>query len=425
MMRAFLLILLLALFTLPAAVLPAPGAQIGLSGNLKSYFFAIDPADITHDPSREDTSTEGLAQNKLRLHLLGTLSDSSVFEAAYEVHPVVYDDFTPFMTNMVSGFQTSNAYRVDDFDPQLYPDEDDTGSFRITQNLDRFSLTLSPGLADFVIGRQPVAFGNARLINPTDVLVPYNFNELDTEERLGVDAVRMRLPVGAMGEIDAGLVFGEDFEAENSAAFMRLRYPVKTTDLTLSAIGFKENFLIGLDAARAVGGAGVWIETAWTWAGLLDDRTSQDDYGRASMGVDYNLNWKDGVYVYCEYHYNGASADDPDEYLRQMTKTAYRDGAVYLLGRHYLGTGAAFQVTPLWTVNLSLLVNPGDRSAYYTGALEYNFSENAYLSLGLNIPQGRNPVIAAGSAPGTSTVRPQSEFGLYPALYYTSISFYF
>ena len=401
------------------------GTSIDLSGNLKSYFFAIDPADVKHDQAAAEPGTEGLAQNKLRLRLLGRLSGTAVFETAYEVHPMVYDNFTPLSAGMVSGLQTTSAYRVDDFDAQLYPDADDTGSFRIIQNLDRFSLTLSPGLADFSIGRQPIAFGSAHVINPTDVLAPFNFNELDTEERLGVDAVRVRLPVGAMGEIDSGLVFGKDFETKNSAAFLRLRYPVKATDFTLSTVAFKDNFLIGLDATRAVKGAGVWLEAAWTWAGLLDDRISDEDYSRASMGIDYNINWKDGLYVYLEYHYNGASADDPDQYLRRMTETAYRDGGVYLLGRHYLAGGIAFQISPLWTARLSGLVNFGDRSGYYMGSLEYNFSENAYLSLGVNIPQGRKSVIASGSTAGDVTARPQSEFGLYPALYYTAISFFF
>ena len=402
------------------------GSRIDLSGNLKSFLFAVDPAGIENDPLSEEPSTEGLAQTKLRLRLLAPLSDELKTEVAYEVRPVIEGDIPVLTAGYLSGHQVTSTYRIADLETQLYPEnEHEPGSFRVAQNLDRLSATLSTGFADFTCGRQPIAFGAAHVINPTDVLAPYNFNELDTEDRLGVDAVRMRAPLGAMGEIDSGLVFGDDMKRDNSAAFMRLRHPFQATDVTFSAIEFRENLLIGMDATRAVGGAGVWVEAAWTVAGLFDERISGDDYGRASGGIDYNINWRDGVYVYLEYHYNGASADDPAQYFKKTADTAYREGGVYLLGRHYLAPGAAFHLTPLWTANLSALVNLGDDSEYFMAALEYNFFENAYLSFGLNIPRGDRATIAPGPTAGDFMIRPRSEFGCYPTLYYTSISLYF
>lgn len=116
---------------------------------------------------------------------------------------------------------------------------------------------------------------------------------------------------------------------------------------------------------------------------------------------------------------------DDQHYARQAARTAYRDGGVYLLGRNYPTPGAAFQITPLWTANLSALVNLGDSSRYFTAALEYNFSENAYLSFGVSIPRGEKAEFEYGPAPDEAAIHAKSEFGLYPDLYYASISFYF
>jgi hypothetical protein len=64
-------------------------------------------------------------------------------------------------------------------------------------------LTIKIGAADIFIDRQAVAWGSGRLFNPTDVVTPYAFNELDKEERLGVDAVRVRVTLCRMGNFPA------------------------------------------------------------------------------------------------------------------------------------------------------------------------------------------------------------------------------
>ena len=85
------------------------------------------------------------------------------------------------------------------------------------QNLDRAFLTFSPPSGDIYIGRQAIAFGAADVVNPTDVLAPYGFDSLDTENRPGVDALRYRIPFGGMGELDFGVVCGDGCSRAESA----------------------------------------------------------------------------------------------------------------------------------------------------------------------------------------------------------------
>ncbi|MBN2105171.1 bifunctional alpha,alpha-trehalose-phosphate synthase (UDP-forming)/trehalose-phosphatase [bacterium] len=58
------------------------------------------------------------------------------------------------------------------------------------------------GPAAVYCGRQDIVWGSARTVNPMDVIAPFSFGSLDTEDRRGVDAIRLRIPVGCMGEID-------------------------------------------------------------------------------------------------------------------------------------------------------------------------------------------------------------------------------
>jgi hypothetical protein len=423
--RRALLPALLALW-LPAGALRAEPetsgwkSKVHFSGDLKSYFLAKQPVEIEGDSLTQDQPLQGLNQTKLRLRLAFAPSAKIAFELAYEVLPTVQENLTAIAPNPAFS-PAAPAFRVDDLSANLYPKPGERGgSFVLGQNLDRALLTLSGRLGSLSLGRQPIAFGVARVISPTDIIAPYAFNALDTEYRIGVDAARVQLPLRARGQLDLGTIFGDGFRWRRSAAFGRVTFPVKTNQLGLTAIDFKDNLLAGLSLTRSLGGAGVWAEGAYTWAKLFDQPRPKQDYFRASAGLDYNFNVKSGLYVFLEYHYNGASSGDPAQYLEQTGKVAYQEGGVYLLGRHYLAPGATFQVTPLLTFTLASLVNLADGSGYVLPHLEYNFSENVYLALGADVAVGRQARLELPEG-----VVPQSEFGLYPTFYFTSIRLYF
>ena len=317
------------------------GELIDLSGYYKSYFQVINPPDY-------DTllNTMGQVNNRVRLKASLRLSQTVSFEAAYDITPVVRDrllnlqDLDIFDTVQVSG------YRVDDPDRILYPsDKSLERSFLVYQNIDRAFFTFSLDRVDIFIGRQAIAWGTARIVNPTDILAPYAYGELDTEDRPGIDAVRVRVPIGFMGEFDFGCAFGEDFKSENSAAFTRFKYYAMKTDFSILTCAFRENLLVGFDLARSLGGAGFWMEAAHVFDKAFEDEdTLTSDYFRGSIGLDYSLT--DKIYGFCEYHYNGAGAKEAENYIENADRTAYREGSVYFMGRHYLIPGATYQITP-------------------------------------------------------------------------------
>jgi hypothetical protein len=398
--------------------------RISISGYFKNYSLALDQPRIENLPQIAEQPIMGAVNNRLRLNVSGNISRWASFAVAYDFSPRVQDRSLFEKQILDLGFQ-AQTYRAADLDLSLYPDESDSvSSFAIFQNLDRAFLTVKSKSADIYVGRQAIAWGSARVINPTDVLAPFAFNELDVEDRMGVDAVRVRVPMGFMGEVDAGYVFGDDFEFENSAMFLRGKFNYRHTDISLLAVGFQENLLAGFDLTRSIGGAGFWLEAGYVFVDALDSERfgGDEDYFRASLGLDYVL--RNGAYLFAEYHFNQAGAEEPDSYLTVSQGVAYREGSVYLLGRHYFAPGISYQITPLITLSGQALLNVADPSVFLMPQVEYNIAEDVYLSAGAYLGLGDNPefLIDRNYVP---YFRLRSEFGAYPDFYFTSFRVYF
>lgn len=316
------------------------------------------------------------------------------------------------------------SYRAVDFDPRLYPSMNErVRDFTLYHNLDRLHADVRMPFADLILGRQAIAWGTARIVNPTDIIAPYTYDALDTEDRIGVDAVRLRVPIGFMGEIDAGYVFGEDAEWDNSAVFLRAKYYLWKTDISALTVAFRNNAMVGIDMARAIGGAGFWAEGAYVALDAFADcDRGYDDYIRFSTGMDYCFS--DRLYGFIEYHYNGAGAEQPEDYITNMDHPAYTEGAIYLMGRHYLAPGITFQITPLIMLYTQVLCNLTDPSAYLAPSAEYNLMENAYLSGGMYLGFGKTPQFDFRSL-DDYTITMRSEFRGYPNTFFVNLKVYF
>ncbi len=364
-----------------------------------------------------DASMTGIVVNRLRLNLSHTPTDTLSFAFAYDFTPRVQDPLlfsqSPFAVGVAS-----SRYRVVDFDAPIYPSADESiGSVGIYHNLDRAAVQFSTDFADFSIGRDAIAWGSARIINPTDVIAPYTYDQLDTEDRVGVDAVRVRIPVGVMGEVDTGYIFGNNFDFDKSAIFLRTQLNAAETDFSILLLEFQRDLLIGLDVARGIGGAGFWLETAYVLVEPFDDEPDAvDDYLRTSVGLDYSFGGE--TYAFIEYHFNGAGARQPKNYLTNLDRPAYTRGGVYLLGRHYLAPGVTYQVTPLISISGQVLFNLSDPSTWVAPQVAYNIAEDIHLSVGGFVSIGKRP--KNGESPEF-----QSEFGSYPNLFFSSFRVYF
>ena len=92
-----------------------------------------------------------------------------------------------------------------------------------------------------------------------------------------------------------------------------------------------------------------------------------------------------------------------------VNQVAYTQGAVYLLGKHYLAPGFRYEFTPLRQWHGQMLINLNDPSAYLNSVFEFSLAEDVYLDFGLLYGMGPS----------------NSEFMLYPNVVYLAVKRYF
>jgi hypothetical protein len=409
--------------------LPCPAYasdSVTISGYVKNFSMVFDEPDALEDG---EGSPIGAVNTRLRLKLSVRPDGPLNFHAAYDISPRIQDP-SLFLESPYLFAMDPSSYRIEDFDTRITPkgDNPDT-SFGLYQNLDRFLVTLQYGFGDIYIGRQSIAWGSAHMINPTDILAPFSFTELDQEERFGVDALRVRIPLGLMNELDMGYVFGKDFSSREHAFFIRGKGYHWQTDMAILLMGFKEHAMLGIDLTRSMGGAGVWLEAAYVKPDFFRDSNAPADpisnspgYTRISIGMDGSLNEK--LYGFVEYHFNSAGTSSPEGYRDLFSTPAYRDGAVYLMGEHYLCVGGNYQLHALAPVNANLLYNLQDHSLSFSPGIEYNIAEDIYIAAGATLGIGKRP--RQSPLPGPSgDLHLRSEFGAYPDMYWASFRVYF
>ena len=385
--------------------------ELQISGYYKNFSTGLD-FPLPDEP------IIGAVNNRLRLNCTYAPIDTLSFDLSYDFAPRIQDP-SLFSEPPIAAATDSPRYRVADFDSTIYPGKNDpAGSFGLFQNLDRASIAYGADFGDITIGRQAIAWGSARVVNPTDVVAPYAYNQLDTEDRIGVDAIRVQIPIGVLGEFDTGYVFGENLALEKSAFFLRSQLNAIETDFSIILLGFREHLMTGFDIARGIGGAGFWLEAAYVYANAFNNENGEaENYLRASIGLDYSFS---GVaYGFIEYHLSGAGAGEPEDYLDNLSQPAYTDGAVNLMGRHYFVPGLTYQITPLISLSGVILSNVSDLSVFPSLQVEYNLAQDIYLSAG--------GFIGIGKRPETEDEETQfrSEFGGYSSFYFLSFRIYF
>ena len=404
------IILVLVIYLMITPLVETANAEFRAGGYYKNF------STVLNSPLPDALMT-GIVVNRLRLNLSHTPTDTLSFAVAYDFTPRIQDPLLFSQAPFAVGVAASR-YRVVDFDALVYPSPDAAiGSVGIYQNLDRAAVQFSTNFADFSIGRDAIAWGSARIINPTDIIAPYTYDQLDTEDRVGVDAVRVRIPVGVMGEVDTGYISGNNFDFDKSAIFLRTQLNAAETDFSVLLLEFQRDLLIGLDVTRGIGGAGFWLETAYVLIEPFDDEPDVSaNYLRTSVGLDYSFGGE--TYAFIEYHFNSAGATQSENYLANLDQPAFTRGGVYLLGRHYLAPGFTHPLTPLISFSSQMLFNLSDPSTWIAPQIAYNVAEDIHLSIGGFVSIGKRPKNGESS-------EFQSEFGSYPNLFFSSFRVYF
>ncbi|MEH6557979.1 MAG: hypothetical protein V7708_09305 [Oceanicoccus sp.] len=377
---------------------------------MKSFAIAQSAIEVEGLPAETDNfHSVYQSQNALRLMADAFSGENIAWQLHYEVTPIFFSHSVggnPFSETTFSS--VDNSYRFADINATL----EDSTSKRVTyQNLDRLNARFNLESGDLTIGRQVISLGSARMINPTDVFLPFTVTTLNQEYRTGIDMIRFQKPMGDLGEFDMGVVLGDDAKTENSAVFFKGQSNWNGSDISMTAIRFAEQNLLGSGVESSIGDMGVWFETAWVFG--------DDNYNRTSLGADYSFSTN--VFGQIEYHYNGAGETDPERYIGLEENVAYQKGGVFLLGTNYLMPSLSWTVTPILTLAISSLINLDDASAFVNVSGSYSLGDEFGMDIGVYVFSGDE--LAYQALPPAVLIR--SEYGSNSNLAYISLKYYF
>jgi len=252
-----------------------------------------------------------------------------------------------------------------------------------------------------ITGRQRIAWGTARLWNPTDLFNPISPLQIDRDARAGVDAINIEHYFNALSSVNLVYALGND----NRDRDLAIQATTNVAGYDLSALigEFREDWVVGLDFAGNLGNSGFRGETTFT------DPEIGEDFTRVVMSWDYSF--PNTLYLLLEYLYNGGNLSIPDISGGMPVQSDIRTFArgIVTRNKNFLGWVAGYEVTPLFRVDSLLIYDIDDRSVFWGPAFKYNIFTNLDWSLGVQIFSGETG----------------SEFGDLPGTFYSSLEWFF
>ncbi len=248
--------------------------------------------------------------------------------------------------------------------------------------------------ADLIVGRQAVTWGTGFLWSPLDLFSGFAPNEIDRDEKGGVDVLRGVFY--AQGDSCFDLVFepldeekAYSVKRKDSSLAVRAKAHVGEYDVSLVAGEIVSDVVVGGDFVGYVGDAGLHGEWVFTWV----DEKGQRDYFRGLVGVDCSFPVKFDPYVAVEYFFNGLGEADKRDYWQRMGESSFQRSFVrgnsFNIGRDYAGVLLRVLPHPLLSFQSQTLVNLGDSSVLEFGSVSWALCENVDLIFGVNLFFGR------------------------------------
>lgn len=262
-------------------------------------------------------------------------------------------------------------------------------------SLDRSYLRLNFKRWQLIAGKQRIAWGLSLRWSPFDVFNRINLLE-STEEKPGINAFRLSLPLSSTNSIEASFI--PQIDLDSSSYGLRSYFNLLNTGVELYAIRdaisrdvptgrlYGDIFGITLKGDLEVGW---WFEGAYVLEG---ERRKAEDGRKISssnpeprfemvMGSDYTFTLGDGLYLMVEYRYNGAGESNAQKYDYSQLLTDRRP----LLGRNYISLMIRYNFSPQLNSVIIYTANLDDQSGILIPNLQYQIFQDVQMILGSNL----------------------------------------
>ncbi len=290
----------------------------------------------------------------------------------------------------------------------------------LLHRLDRLWLGYSSEKTVVRFGRQALSWGNGLFYAPMDLVNPFDPATIDTEYKAGDDMLYMQYLRDSGADVQGAYVIRRDFlsgDVDVDAATIATKYHGFRGEGEFDILLARHygDDVLGIGASHAIGGS--------QWSGdLVVTDTDLETIVQLSTNLSYSWNWADkNMSGAIEYHFNGfgqgsghydplSLAGNPD-LLRRLSR-----GESFAVGRHYLAGSVMIEMTPLWSLSPTFLMNVSDPSGLLQLVTSYSLSDNMTLLGSLNIPVGNNGSEFGGVDSGIAGRYLSTETGLFAQL---------
>lgn len=335
--------------------------------------------------------------------------------ARYEVHSVhALSWHGPSAPSGWSAAESSRRYRsIDTHFETVFAN----GAASWVTDLDRAAISLRMPFADLTVGRQAVTFASTWFWNPLDVFNPISAFALERDYKVGVDAIRLDIPVGDFSTLTLVGALGntqhDDFWRE-SAGLIHFQSALSGIEFKFQGGRVYEGWHLGASFQTESSGMDWRSEVTYT---LPDDRKSassdaeaqvEQNYLRAVLGTGQSF--ANSFHYELEFYYNGQSQNDLMQNFSLVSQ-----GAMLQVSKYLGGALISYEFHPLWRSQIATIVSLSDGSAMLSPSAAFSLNDEAEILVTAMACFGEKP----------SGAVPQSEFGTLPHVIYLELKGWF
>lgn len=250
---------------------------------------------------------------------------------------------------------------------------------------------------DLTVGRQRIPLGRARLWNPADLFNPIPPLAIEGDQRIGQDAVRLRLRLARGLWTEA--IYSPQDDPDESRAAIRLELGRTALDAAGMIGRIERDWVFGADFAANLGDAAVRGEATFT------DLDAGGRIWQVVGSIDYTFDVGSGLYALAEHLYN-ENLVDPAAALELPPPPSVEAGLralarfseearnrITTFARHQTGFQLAYDVNPLLRANLLWIYDWNGPSAAFFPTLSYALRPDLEVGIGAQLflgPRGRS-----------------------------------
>jgi hypothetical protein len=247
----------------------------------------------------------------------------------------------------------------------------ETNGMFLHTNIDRFWLEYAPGKWNIRLGRQRINWGIGTTWNPNDLFNTFNFLDFDYEERPGSDAVKLQFFTGNMSHIEFAVARSGITQTKTIAA---TRYFMNKWqyDFQFVAGWYRDQATAGLGWSGSIGEAG--------FKGEMQYFIEHDSLpSRFNLVLESDYVFDNGWYASVGGLINERGLDSP---ISNWNISGMEFSPRNLMPTKWnVLTTVSKEITPLFTINASLIYSPKTNLLMALPSLQYNVATNLDVNL--------------------------------------------